>query len=262
MDTSEVPVLLPPGAPSGEPAAVGMDTPESVSSLQGSFTDHSPVAPSIAHTESYLGARSSSQINLVKTENIEKTTSLSSIKTFSSDEEDEVTGNLSNLHEDDDLFEHYNGSIQDLAEEVQPILKSSPPIQPIEVIKTRESAPETNHNKKLRNLTPVDPRRSSSETVTIEKITSLESQFDQLNRKYYKLEREILYVDEMLSHQHSSKTLESQKLSYARGKLMDRLQSTKKERYDIGVSLSKLRRKVYGDDSGDMTEYFARNVST
>lgn len=187
--------------------------------------------------------------------------SLTSINTFSSDEIDLVNDshNVTNDNNDNELFEHYNGSIKDLADKVVvdsspiPIIEEKPiPIKPTPL---KYDKPYKNYRKPSTII--------NDEMKRIEnKIIQLELQFNELNTKYYKLEKEINYVDEILSSENSSKSIQYQKLLFARGKLMDKLQTVKKERYDIGVVISKLRRKVNGDDSGDMTQYFARNVSS
>lgn len=187
--------------------------------------------------------------------------SLTSINTFSSDEIDLVNDShdVTDDNNDNELFEHYNGSIKDLADKVVvdsspiPIIEEKPiPIKPTPL---KYDKPYKNYRKPSTII--------NDEMKRIEnKISQLELQFNELNTKYYKLEKEINYVDEILSSENSSKSIQYQKLSFARGKLMDKLQTVKKERYDIGVVISKLRRKVNGDDSGDMTQYFARNVST
>lgn len=222
-----------------------------------------------------------------------------SIKTFSSNEGDDYTAigikktrkSKYDDDDDDDLFEHFNGSTKDLA---SPAHKRAVELgynrndgssSPLQVDKRRNNANKENeniapvkesddfkHNLKYRNLsrnfTPVSTQQTLSDRVLEKRILDVEKEVKELDTKYYKLEREIEYVDKMLKELNYNKfeieekqPVEIRKLLYARGKLVERLQDAKKKRYDVGVTLIKLRRNLYGDKSGDMTEYFARNVS-
>lgn len=241
-----------------------------------------------------------------KDNQIPTTKSISSIKTFSSDE-DGLNDNGENINnniitEDNDLFEHFNGSTKDLA---SPSHKRAIDLNynnsissPLQMGKIRnynnnnnnkynnsnqinnfdddDSYKQENNDLKndrryknlSRNITPFNPKDGYSDRAMISRIQDLENQTNELDTKYYKLEREIVYVDKMLDELNYSKfeienkqPVEIRKLLYARGKLQERLQDCNKKRYDLGVTLSKLRRSLYGDNSGDMTEYFARKVS-
>ncbi len=119
-----------------------------------------------------------------------------------------------------------------------------------------------------RKITPVSKEQINADRQLKDRVAETEYQFKDLDTKAFKIEREITYVDKLLKELNYANfratdklPLEIQKLLYARGKLVERLQTAKKTRYDVGVTLSKLRRKLYGDNGGDMTGYFARNVS-
>ncbi|GAV29590.1 hypothetical protein PMKS-003091 [Pichia membranifaciens] len=232
--------------------------------------------------------------------------SSASIKTFSSDEQDVSANgpNAGSRDDDSDIFEHFNGSTKDLASpshkraieydiknptfslQIDKIrysndnsnnsasggsADSNAPITPLTPMMEEDLKEDFKHDPKYRNLsrniTPLVAKNGVSELAMMSRIQDLESQSDDLDKKYFKLEREIAYVKEMLSgmnyngYEAANSSVEARKLLYAKGKLEERLQDAKKKRYDVGVTLIKLRRSLYGDNSGDMTGYFARNVS-
>lgn len=293
-------------------------TPNSISS---SIESYSPVVPAVAHREAYTNNTSKSElesfdipsnsgtldVNDAVDDSFADLSSSASIKTFSSDEQD-VHGkgpNPGSKDEDDDIFEHFNGSTKDLASpshkraieydiknptfslQIDKIRYSNDnsnssrgsagsadlnaPVTPLTPMMEEDFKEDFKHDPKYRNLsrniTPLTAKHGVSERAMVSRIQDLESQADDLDTRYFKLEREIAYVKEMLSginyngYEAANASVEVRKLLYAKGKLEERLQDTKKKRYDVGVTLIKLRRSLYGDNSGDMTEYFARNVS-
>lgn len=294
IETIEVktPIVSPPYEKEGEG-----QTPHSVSSSM-----YSPTTPAVAHRETL--AYNDSKVELEDLTMV-SSNSIASVKTFSSDEdepENTLEGPNDGRHRndaDDDLFEHFNGSTKDLAspKHKQNLLSTDNRSSPLQMNKTRKNdaggaggyeredddddtalnedaearaKDGVNHKYRnlLRNITPINLKDQATEQLLSSRISKLEERFNDLETKSFKLERESLYVDQMLSNlgysglnNRENASVEIQKLIYARGKLQERLQAAKKERYDTGVTLSKLRRTLYGDNSGDMTEYFARNVS-
>ncbi|TID14463.1 hypothetical protein CANINC_004751 [Pichia inconspicua] len=198
--------------------------------------------------------------------------SFNSIATFDDDDDDDIentnlTFNDSQI-DDSDLFEHYNGSISDLATEldtnvVSPTITSAlpSPTSPTPLIKTRKQ--ELPMKTSSRTITPLcqNQEEKLSTTTLSNRIASLESDLATTETKHYKLEREIVCVDDLLNKITDRHSVEYKKLNYARAKLEERLLTAKKDRYTIGIKLNKLRKKLYGDNGGDMTEYFARKVS-
>lgn len=137
--------------------------------------------------------------------------------------------------------------------------------EPINVQKQRKSNEATFDPKKdpayrslSRSFTPVS--NSSADTLS-QRLLDYEDQLNSLDTKRVKLQKEIEYVDKLLQGLELDDSLEVQKLRYARGKLQDRLMDAQKDKYDVGVKVSKYRRKLYGEESGVLTEYFARKVS-
>lgn len=203
--------------------------------------------------------------------------SYSSIATFDDDDKNASLSFNDSQIDDSDLFEHFNGSVRDLAthEEISTIdpvptesiiappssspSTSSPasPTSPTLLTKTRK-IPSTS-----RKITPLRPNLEEQLTTTAlsERIAALEADLNTTETKHYKLEREIACVDDLLNKISDRHSVEFKKLNYAREKLEERLLTAKKDRYTIGIKLNKLRRKLYGDNGGDMTEYFARKVS-
>jgi hypothetical protein len=203
------------------------------------------------------------------------------------------------LDADDEIFEHFNGSTKDLASPHQSpngkqrqSTTTSLNVNKIRDDPSRSFASvsasviaeagteaesdtsatanvERNKFKAMaRKITPVSKEQINADRQLKDRVAETEYQFKDLDTKAFKLEREITYVDKLLKELNYANfratdklPLEIQKLLYARGKLVERLQTAKKTRYDVGVTLSKLRRKLYGDNGGDMTGYFARNVS-
>lgn len=328
LSATATPELAPPSeeqavkvkhpAISPEPAR----TPDSISSSIG---EYSPVVPAVAHCETYTNNTSKSELESFEIPSNSNTavendapessfvslSSNTSIKTFSSDDDEDYTNGTKagGDNDDSDIFEKFNGSTKDLASpahkraiefdnknstfslQIDKIrfdnssnTRSSygsgsgnnndlnAPLTPLTPMMEEENKEDFKHDLKYRNLsrniTPFTAKHGVSERAMISRIQDLESQSNELDTKYLKLEREIAYIEEMLSglkynglEPEITCSVEIRKLLYAKGKLEERLQDAKKKRYDVGVTLIKLRRSLYGDNSGDMTEYFARNVS-
>lgn len=219
-----------------------------------------------------------------------KSQSSMSIKTFSSNEEENYANGAANiLDQDNEIFEHFNGSVKDLASPLKPKKNTSKSsshqllevtedkkqqTSSIKVSKTRGGDGEDAEDQfklklKLKNISrTITPVKEGSENYLSSlalsaRIAELENSLKETETKYYKLKREIKCVDEMITQleREDRQSVEYKKLEYGKLKLEERLITAKRDKYSIGIKLSKLRRALYGDNSGDMTEYFARNVS-
>lgn len=96
-------------------------------------------------------------------------------------------------------------------------------------------------------------------------IDLLQKQMEELNNKQIKLEREIAYLNTLIPNTFNgselSQSMEFKKLTYAKGKLNDRLKSCNKERYELGIKISAITRSIYGDEGADKAAFWVRKVS-
>jgi hypothetical protein len=274
-ELSKTPALLPPSSSPTTP----LTSVSSSHSISSSINDYSPNSPKLAERQT-----------LSKNDLVTLSNSLNSINTFSSDE-----GNINNSNNnhnnnnnnsnnnnynyndnDNQLFEIFNGSIKDFASPIkqQTEIEKNIFTQDLKLEKTRNNnelsslpLPPPSFNIK-RNITPVhnSPVELEFESNLKNRITDLESEYEKLSTNYFKIEREILYVEQCIKEIEISnfkdKKLELEKLNFALLKLKERLQSNIKKKYDLSIQLNKLRRNLYGDNKGgNMTQYFARKVS-
>ncbi|OWB71802.1 hypothetical protein B5S31_g1496 [[Candida] boidinii] len=124
-------------------------------------------------------------------------------------------------------------------------------------------SPVINDFEKLRKFSPHFTIKKTSSKIEMDtKVNEMTRQFNDLDHKIFKIERELNFLEDIIPKNisESRQSIEIKKLIFARSKLFERYESLKKERYMLSIKLNTRWKKLYGND-GEKTQFWIRNVT-